>query len=79
MAGSSINFNNLISIVNARISSVSSLLSVLGKTSSGAQMGVLMKLQLAMNKMSMYTTTSTTLIQGFQDTAMSVSRNTKGS
>ncbi len=77
---SSINYNNLINLYNEMSSQVSSMSTKIGQsTSSGVQMGQLFKLQLAMNQLSMFGQALTNVIQGIQDVAMAVTRNTKGS
>lgn len=77
--GPQINYNSLINLYNTMQQNVSAQSNQIGQaTSSGVQMAQLFKLQLAMNQLSMFGQALTNVIQGIQDTAMAVTRNTKG-
>ena len=77
---SSIDFNKLLGKYGDMTKNVDAAVTSIGGTSAAnVQMQKLFKLQMAMNVLSMFGTTLTSVIQGIQDIAMSIARNTKGS
>jgi hypothetical protein len=80
MSSGNIDFNNLIDSYQKYSSNVEAMTtSISNTTSGGVQMSKLFKLQMAMNVLSMFGQITTNVMQGVQDVAMSISRNTKGS
>lgn len=80
MSGDSgIDFNKLIGKYSDMTRTVDAAVSSIGGVSAAnVQMTKLFTLQMSMNVLSMFGTTLTSVIQGIQDIAMSIARNTKG-
>ncbi|MDR3624769.1 MAG: hypothetical protein P4L16_06495 [Chlamydiales bacterium] len=74
-----IDYKSLINSYQTMSSDVNAQTIAIGKMSaSSVQMSALFQLQMKMNTLAMFGQTLTNVIQGVQDIAMAVARNTKG-